>query len=394
MSSEYLLVQCEKTISQEYLIHSKKIIPALLSGHGGVALFYGHYYQLTNDPKYLKICRRTLKKILKLIETEQVSNNFVYGLAGIGWLVQQLIDMRIINAENFNLVDFDNHLINYAILELNSGNYDYFFGGLGVGIYFINRPVEFSTEALKRIVDTLYETATFDNNGVYWLDNFSPQFDTKDKRSRINFGKAHGMSSIIYFLSKVFEMGISLDKTECLLRGSIEFIKSKNINGISSFFPDFYFLDKSNSGYSRLAWCYGDLSILSSFFIASKALNDESLFEYSQRLALLTSKRTGSRDTSINDGGICHGYSGVSLIYKKFYDYTNNRIFLEVSNYWYEELLREIDKSGGPQNFKSLSEDQVVKSFDLLTGLTGAALVIMMHNNCNIRSLEKCLLLD
>lgn len=394
ISSELLLTQCEETIGKEYLVHSHKMIPSLFSGHGGIALFYAHYYQMTQDLKYLKICVRILNKLLKLIENDQISYTFSQGLAGIGWLVQQLIDMKIINSENYNLEEFDKYLENYSILELKNGNYDYLHGGLGAGIYFLNRPNDFSIESLNSIIDALYETATFDNNGIYWLDKFSIQYDEKDKRPRVNFGKAHGMSSIIYFLSKVFEKGISIDKTECLLRGSLDFILSIRSKGVLSYFPDFYFLDKNKSGYSRLAWCYGDLSILSSFFIASKALNDDVLFKETQRIALLTSKRIEIGETSLIDGGICHGYAGVSLIYKKFYDFTNNNVFIEVSNYWYEQLISEIEKSGGPQNFKHFLKDHFIKSFDLLTGLTGAALVMMIHNNNNLNSFEKCLLLN
>jgi lantibiotic modifying enzyme len=225
------------------------------------------------------------------------------------------------------------------------------------------------------------------------MDKFTVFYDQIDKRPRSNFGLAHGMSSIIYFLSKVYEKGISVYKTESLLRGIIKFIISNQSNGLCSFFPDFCFQDKSISGYSRLAWCYGDLSILISFFIASKALNDNILFSETQKIAILTCKRIENSETSLVDGGLCHGYSGVSLIYKTFYQITNNKVFRETSDYWYKQLIKEIEKSGGPQKFNHFLKDGFVTSFDLLTGLTGAALVIMTHNIYRPLNFEKCLLL-
>jgi lantibiotic modifying enzyme len=393
MSSESLLEQCEDIIYKEYIMYSQKMVPSLFSGHGGIALFYAHYYQLTHNLKYLRICRRILDNLLNSIEHDQISFTFSMGLAGIGWLVQQLCDMEIIKTEEYSLEEFDKYLNDYSIIELKTGNYDFLHGGIGAGIYFINRPVQFSTKYINEIIDTLYETATFDDRGVYWMDKFTVFYDQIDKRPRSNFGLAHGMSSIIYFLSKVYEKGISVYKTESLLRGIIKFIISNQSNGLCSFFPDFCFQDKSISGYSRLAWCYGDLSILISFFIASKALNDNILFSETQKIAILTCKRIENSETSLVDGGLCHGYSGVSLIYKTFYQITNNKVFRETSDYWYKQLIKEIEKSGGPQKFNHFLKDGFVTSFDLLTGLTGAALVIMTHNIYRPLNFEKCLLL-
>lgn len=390
-----ILTECEKTIEKELILNPDPILPSLLTGKGGVALFYAYYYLETNDSCFLKKCQSIIDDILIQVEKEPILFTFCDGLSGIGWLIQHLIDIGIIDSEKYNLSDFDKYIKSYCLHEFKNGNYDFLHGGIGAGIYFINRPLKYSRKHLDNIINILYDTATFDRKGIYWLDNYSVLYDEKDKRPRVNFGISHGITSIVYFLTKVLELDISKQKAEILLRGSIEFLMSNRNKNESSFFPNFYFIDNNLSGVSRLGWCYGDLSILNSLFLASKVLNDNDLFCETKKMALVNSRRIEYKETLLIDGGICHGYAGVSLAFKKFYDFTNENVFLETSHYWYDQLIIEINKSGGPEHFRTYfpKEKKFVESFDLITGLTGAAFLIMMFHKTDISGLEKCFLI-
>lgn len=392
--SKSIIIECEKTINKEFLLNSMEIKPALFSGHGGVILFYAYYYQFTHEEVYLKVCRKLLSRMLKVIEKEEILLTFCDGLAGIGWLIQHLIDLEIIKSNEYNLDEFDKSLIRFAIAEFKKGNYDFLHGGIGIGIYFINRPIDLSLKCIQKIVNFLYNSAVIESKGIYWLDKLTTYYDN-DERPRVNFGMAHGLPSIIYFLSKAYEHGILKSKVEYLLRGTINFIMSCRTLESGSFFQSIYVIDDQNYERSRLAWCYGDLSVISSFFIASKALNDNHLFNETLNMALTTAKRIEYTDTLLVDGGICHGYAGVSLIFRKFYDFTHESTFSEISNYWYEQLIDEINNSGGPQNFRQYNSNKKTfsKSYDFLTGVIGASFLMLMNNNFQMGDFEKCLLL-
>ena len=105
--------------------------------------------------------------------------------------------------------EFDEHLKETGLLYLNEGNYDFLHGGLGIGLYWLDK--KNGVEIISKFIDILYETRINCPLGIYWINTRVKS--EKDVVKEINFSLSHGMSSILVFLAKAYERGINLNNS-------------------------------------------------------------------------------------------------------------------------------------------------------------------------------------
>jgi len=371
----YLLEKLDSKLESEYLKEGF-VNPSFASGHSGAAMFYAYYYLLTNDPKHLNKCENLIERLIDYISNHEVSFTLCDGLSGLCWCIQHLIANDIIDASESILDDLDEVIAKFGITQIKLGNYDLLHGGVGCGLYLLER--KNCSEYINEMLISLNKSSHRDNSGQYWIDDYS-NYPVIKKCA--NFGMAHGLPSIISFLAKVSIQNEHKLAKE-MLRDTSNYLifKSSLDQYVGSYFPRYYIENDPNpKEISRLAWCYGDLGAALSLLNASKVLSDNNLRKQMLDILISSTNRRSSEETLINDGGICHGIAGVAHIYNRLYFDFRDSVFEEAKNFWFDKLKLYIDNCGGMKSFKyfDVIKNEFSPSSNFLTGSTGAGLALI-----------------
>ncbi len=269
-------------------------------------------YRIFNNLPYVSLLANYNTK-----EAEELLNGFfaelenadyipanLYGLSGVGLTLNYLSK----HSNSFKYIE-DNFKEDYSELILTNSqemfrikNYDTFEGIISCLNYFI---------CIKDIKATCELT-----DKLFLLANRLIKDNIDD------LGQAHGLSGIISCLSK-----------------SILFLKEENnsiyVDYLTSFVKYLANTKKTNSDNllyrnnksdvrSRLAWCYGDLSIATAFTWYYKVTKNEEFLEKVKEI-IYNSIQYDPKDClvfynekdSYYDLGICHGLSGIVLVLKR-----------------------------------------------------------------------------
>ncbi|MDP3929604.1 MAG: lanthionine synthetase C family protein [Bacteroidota bacterium] len=339
----------------------------LMSGKAGMCLYLYERYLTTRLPKYLEMCLNVLdNSFYEFINQNNINLTYSSGFSGILDVADYIsksekidIGLKKINAK------LENYLYENAIYYFKKNNYDFLHGGLGVSMYLLNS----NSSKINSIVDCLLSTAKIiDNETVAWksLNNKGAM--------EYNLGLSHGIPSIIVFLSKCIINGVDMKRCSTFLLKTIRFIENhKLINNKSKYS---YTTDGKN--FSRLAWCYGDLGVARSFFIASKAMKNDSLYFKSISLMQHISKRIDLKENYVVDASLCHGAAGIAHIFNLFHKDTNIIEFKELTDYWIDKVIELGNHEDGNVGYKTWygTDTGWRDEIGFLEGLSGIGIVL------------------
>lgn len=324
---------------------------------------------------------KNIEFIMGVLEAEpQLHTSHSSGLSGLGYCLD-FIQKNSLSAYCLNdlLKEIDFSVKKHIHEYIQRDDYDLLHGALGVGCYLMFR--ESHLREVEFLVQALENSLVKDIDGIRWK-----QFDEFRSGEYVyDFGLAHGNAGILYFLAKAYQLGIRKQACKNLIRGLIKFYKSnlQNPQEVGSYFPNFKEVDKydKNSLFarSRLAWCYGDLGILHTFFLVSKIIGDASLEYFAINLLKEVSKRCNYKETLVSDAGFCHGSSGAAYIFHKMFRATNEEAFKTSSDYWHKVTLdyTQVNSSKISGNFFKITEQSKGSNhLSLLDGVAGIAIVL------------------
>lgn len=228
---------------------------------------------------------------------------------------------------------------------------------------------------LNFFVDSLEEIAQKDENGVFWVDKYD--------RITINLGLAHGIPAIISFLGKTYSQ-TKYENAKELGEQSVNWLLSQKTNKNDyCYFPSKIKIDNtSNTNHigSRLAWCYGDLSIAHSLITFGKNVDNEYIQKEGEIILLKTLDRKVSDENSgINDKGFCHGTSGVFYLYKKINESLNKYDVTE--KYWMDELVKQTYLESFYSYIFYENNYKYAPDIGLITGFCAIGLVLLSTIN-------------
>lgn len=191
----------------------------------------------------------------------------------------------------------------------------------------------------------------------------------------VNYGVSHGMGGPLTTLSLAYKKSSSSD-------GGIKIIDSI----IDEYMKSYYYVDniiywpgritfeeyigkeKCSYGKSRMSWCYGSIGILNSLYIAAKEKSDKELTEFCvNELKKIASMDI--RDYLLASPIVCHGLSGLALIFKRMHQETQDKAF-------YYKMLEILEKLihnfvyRDIQNVNLIGMNEI-KEYDYLEGYTG-----------------------
>jgi len=110
----------------------------LMGGKAGVALFFFYYAQLTMEEKYVEYAHELITEIFDIINKESCFHTFAGGLAGVGWMMEHLVQNDFVEADTDEILqDLDPFLHKSMVYDIENGNYDFLHGAVGKGHLFL-----------------------------------------------------------------------------------------------------------------------------------------------------------------------------------------------------------------------------------------------------------------
>ncbi len=359
---------------------------SLLSGSSGqlINLSEQDITSALEQNKIENLFHETINQFNK--QKEDSTYTYCDGFSGLGWVIEYLSKKEVLSCDiNNTLVDFDSVLYEIGLETLKVGNYDFLHGAIGIGWYFLERNSNnIAKDKLSKIVSLLYENSIQINGLRYWENK-------KNIDPCANFGLAHGMPSIIIFLSNCYKQGIEKEKTFHMINEAIRFINAYQLKNELSLYP----INSISKRPSRLAWCYGDLGVGLSLWTAGKNLGVKSFQEQAYDVFKFSAKRKNMYENNVIDAGICHGTSGIALLFYRFYLETDDSFFYKMALYWIDKTRELGDKESGLEGFKSYrGHNHWELDTSLIDGLVGIALTGHTILNKRSSNWDRCLLLS
>lgn len=366
-----------KEIKSNYNENSDNL--SLVSGDAGILLFYayyGHYIDQNALNDYHKLSE---KIFMKINSSQRLFFNYAEGLTGLFSALLILKKNQIINNINVNDFDFfDTYFYKKCIGYIEDGNNDFFYGSAGITYYFNLKSDYFQNKNCInyqfKILKKLYESKNI-NNRI---------FNSKEKiNDQIEISMPHGLSSWLIILAKmkkVLNYKSINDMQMNIAQYVIPYILKDSGNANFSVFPTiindgtkFY---KNNL--SRLGWCYGDLPCLLSTLDYAEQIKDIELINLIISKLQNVSHKKEYEKYSVHDNGICHGNSGIALIFillfKRFY--IND--FLLGSNFWKNRIQITFDTDKNFYKKYKVNNDFVSSiEYGMLEGLAGIGLFLI-----------------
>lgn len=365
-------------VMNKYLFDKNDTSVGLYSGCFGALLFLYYYSKYYGNNKSLHLLDICTDKILKCINDNNCTYTFCDGLAGILYLFVHLKENNLLNVDLENKSIIEYILVNSMRKDFDNGLYDFMHGGLGPAYYLLKIS---NKEMVKEVIDLLYNLADKESHiGIFkWKYLLE-----KNNDCLYNISLSHGISSIIIFIVRAMKSCHNIENEKCkkILYGAVNFIKSQEIDvkKYGSFFPyqSISCSSKLQSG-SRLAWCYGDLGVAYALWLAGGVLSDQALTDQALKILLYSTKRLTINETHIIDSCICHGSSGVVLIFRHLYLKTGILDFYRAMNYWIEQTLGFATFPNGLSGFMTYSINKYCCDYSLLTGISGVGLVLLSY---------------
>lgn len=350
----------------------------LYMGEYGILLFVFYYLKYSKNKTHILLVDKYVETLINRLSEEMRLYTFCDGLTGVLYLFDFMRDNDFLRVDISRIQPIlDKYITTLMRYDIQRNYYDFMHGALGAGFYFLKR--EDAIEYIYELIDFLYNTAIKDKKSCYF------KWGTRiinEKKSVYNLALSHGISSIIVFLSRVLEKGITDGRVVDMLIGSVDYILSQQFDSLhyDYFFPDFVYNDGlKNNKRSRLAWCYGDLGIGMAIWQSGKILKNEEYKKAGLRILMESTKRRNLKEEGVLDAGLCHGSSGISMIFRRMYIETQQREFADAWDYWIEKTLNFSIFNDGLAGYKTYVLNGWECDYSLLTGISGIGLALISY---------------
>ena len=383
---------CQIVLAQEYPAY-----PGLMNGNGSIILFLAYYHKrIKQDERVFKKMEHLLYRVFEQFEDHNIPTSFATGYAGIGWLINKLIRLEIIDGNNDKIVQqIAEGVTTDALKEISKNqDFDHLYGLQGKYLFlksssFLNE--EFDAE-MRNAIEARFDFTTF---------NSMPS-----EEGRINIGLAHGIPSVgLFMLNNQLANLKTLDEIADFFVKTDEYQSHMKLNTRYAIFPNSVHIDEwSNkeiqSANSRYGWCYGDLGIL--FFLLKLTSQTEhaALRALVNRLVDSCNNRDMStasvafiEDVGCYDIGFCHGLSGILYLHHKINGFISDKTLLQKNEYWQGLLLDNLSIFLKNGNFRKSGKDSAYDSLGVLEGICGAGLTLMSYVSGD-QSWDDCFMLN
>lgn len=408
-----------------YLNYGKdKLFPdaPLTMSHGipGLCLLYAELDRQYSNEGWMDYCNAYIQKLIELIKIYGIEEPSLFsGCSGICLAICECSN----NGEYYgkfkeSLDAFLKDLIEVKLELIHSSeetlmfNYDTIQGLSGILNYMLMNDLnkKYFLEQIKEILHYFVKLSNkYNYEGIdipHWRISAENLFLQEERElfpeGAINLGLSHGIAGPLIVMSKAFNSNIKVPGLrEAVL--SISELLTANLDTKHNNWPsmiDIRKLSNKNQVFddSRDAWCYGRPGVAYSLLKASQALKNSQLLY----IACETMKSAIDSEIGLISPTFCHGYIGVSYIYKKFYEVTKIKAFNLESKRLMNKTLSFYDENlpfGFPNweyntNDQNQQEMKMINTIGILDGVTGVLLPILSMLGSKKTNWDAVFLLD
>ena len=366
----------------------------LLSGLSGINIFSHALY----DEHYELVLEKNLDSIISILNNGFSDHTYGSGISGFLWSLNYLKKYGILEKKDCDTFrQFHPYLYKRMRMDLEKNNWDLLHGAMGTGLYFLSDTTNSrSRKYVKEFIDYLAESLVVEQKGIYkWS---SIVFIKGIPVEVYNFGLAHGITSIVAFLTKAYQYGISKTKSLRLLKGAIGFmlLNQNDITKHHCYFPS-WTRKGTTDRQSRLGWCYGDLGIAVTLYHAAQVMGDGSLENFALKVLHHNTLRRDVKHEHVYDAGLCHGSAGIATIFYRMYCHTQDEQFKRTAAFWFEKTIgfgQHPDGLAGYKVYNSNMEGGSVIDYGILQGIAGIGLALHSWITHTEPNWDECLLLS
>lgn len=367
----------------------------LYSGDSGIMLLFAQLYLQTHDERYAAKLDDYLDGIIETIDSNgSLRASFCDGLAGFGWLVCFLREKELIEIDEEYFDDIDTLLGNHLQVMRETHYFDPIHGMISIGRYFLRRG---DVEKVRYTIQALAELAEYEDSEIRWVSSH------RYKQPSYDFGLAHGMAGILYFIGKSFELGVEPELCRKLGSGIQAFFQhnEQKYQTVGCYYP--YHIDRvayqvpHAAELSRQGWCYGDLCILTAIYRYALRVGDQESQRDALEKLIVTTKRRDLKETTVRDAQFCHGSSCLLYMYGKLYRDTGIPEFREAALYWLQITLDmgNSDQAATGYLFMRNYKEQLFEPLDtMLEGLCGVGLALVSTLQPDLGDWDESMMLD
>lgn len=352
----------------------------------GILLFLFHYAKTMKDEETVVAAQELAEHIMEIL-SYTTSASYCEGWAGILMCFDYLRDNDFIDIETDDIITaVEANIEDYTRFCLSNGIFEFLYGASGVGFYWLQRN---NKRMIDNIVSALYKVKESDSlsGGYKW----KMQSTKMDDRPDYNLSMSHGLVGMLLFLLRVFERyGDDMAK-EMLVSGVYYLLSHRNTEKASlSVFPSTADSDKAKQ--SRLGWCYGDLGCAYLLYEASTVCQRDDWKQIAIDIYRHASFRRTYETSMVSDAGLCHGSSGVAMMFRNIANNTIETEFKECADYWIKETLAHSRFTDGLAGYKSLYINSWYNDLSFLTGIPGIGLSLLSHIDSECKAADYFLL--
>lgn len=375
------LSKITKLIStQQYLIDTDDC--SLLNGICGLAIYNLHAGRFLGDSTLSARGAQLLENIEEKLETGNINmrifHSYSYGLAGIAYTYWHLNHYKLMDTDQSAFEGTEELLIDSIRNDFSRNITDNLHGPLGIVHYLNKKAGNASADKLiLQIIDLYDAKSKKDEQGIRITNSILRDAQPEE----YNLSWSHGLSGNLKLFSDSWAAGLRHPILLDIIDKGIKYIahaerKETPISPANSHYPtsvierdDIGDEEKLSQYKARLAWCYGDLNIAFLYLHLSKVFERPDYYEKGVSIAKNTLHRRTIKEAQVLDVFLCHGTSGLAYLYLKLYRLTNEKIFLEQADHWYDITIDRIEN-----DFDNILTET---PNSLLEGFPGLALVLM-----------------
>lgn len=191
----------------------------------------------------------------------------------------------------------------------------------------------------------------------------------------IDLSFAHGLVGILLLVLNAYPILDDKKAARKMVEEGIRFIMAHELpirfadNEFSMYPCSFRDDSVEIKRFNRLGWCYGDINFVLLLYRAAKVLNKPPYNELADKIGAQTVLRKNEKSTMVSDSHLCHGSSGLILVYDTLYQQSGLSIYSEAKKFWYEETLKMVRS-------ELTSDKYSVNPVSLLEGWPGVSLTL------------------
>lgn len=367
---------------------------SLYGGLPGLVLYYGYRARLDDNSLYQQRFLDTVQKCMEqgLAQTIRVPS-LAGGYFGTAWLLAHLLRNNLVDLEDEEglLRELSDKAYSDSLASLEANNLDLLHGAAGALLYFQEiDQYPFARQRISGLSKALLDKAHQLDEHAWWENTADARSNPEGLAAARNTSFAHGTSGLIKLLLGLLDFPeVDQPRLRALLHRALTWLAAcqSPSPATCSRFPDFAPPRFDERYYrSRLAWCYGDLTIGLTLIDAGLRL-DSNWSKLGREVIAAAAGRETFDQTLVDENTFCHGAAGLAHCFEWVYRKTGEPEAGRAAAFWLNRtLMPDLDNVALNQ-----SKPALPGQYGLLCGNAGVALTLLASIDWKLAGWNRCL---